>query len=287
MLPYKLLNHKNGFLRVKNKGPAILRISNMHNASMSSHAPDTQRGSVIIWILIGVALFAGLSYAVSGMLRNDGGSTKIAEEKAGLIASEILDYARSMRQTAQVLKISGCAETDISFENDTVAGYEFGTPGPDKCRVFRTPGGALNYVVPSSEWLDSANAAQARYGEWYFLGETCVYDVGTGSTDCATTGATSDNELVAVLPWIKESLCVAINDRLGITNPSGRPPQIAASAWAAGMPKFTGSYVSSANAIQSVTSGVAILKGQLAGCLRGHTSPPDNTYHFYQVLLAR
>ncbi len=247
----------------------------------------TDSGSVIIWILIAVALFASLSFAVSQMMRSDGGADAIADEKAALIASEILDYARTMRESVQVMKIDGCEDTDISFENDAVSGYEHDPLGPEACRLFRVPGAGMNYLAPDGAWLDTAQSSAEYFGDWFMTGESCVYDIGSGGIDCATANGTDDNDLIAVLPWIRERLCVAINDRLGITNPGGRPPVSQEKSWEDPITQYEGTFTSGTTAIQSDISGAAILRGKIAGCFEGDKWPSEDTYHFYQVLIAR
>lgn len=56
----------------------------------------SERGNILFMILIAVALFAALSYAVTSSSR--GGSKGIGEERARLLASRIVQYGTSIEQ---------------------------------------------------------------------------------------------------------------------------------------------------------------------------------------------
>lgn len=239
-----------------------------------------ERGSALFIILIAVALFAALAYAVSDMMRG-GNPNTIGEEKARLYGDEILDYARSLRQAAQNMKISnGCADSDISFENAVTAGYTHTPAAPDTCRIFETGGGGMSYQPPVPEWLDISTPAPALRGQWYFPANVCTPDLGSAEAGCDSD--TVDNEaLIAVLPYIKRGLCLRINESLGITNPGGEPPPETGDAWTAGAVKYQG---------VSPTDGESLdQSGRMAGCFEGASgsTPDENTYHFFQVLVPR
>ncbi len=233
-------------------------------------------------ILIAVGLFATLSYTVAQMMRS-GNAEIIGDQQAGILADEILTSARQYRQAIQTVRIAnGCEAEDISFENTVVAGYTNGTD--TSCQVFHSDGGGLSYIAPSEELLDTAQAAKLRYGEWYFIGESCVYDIGTGGTNCFSDGV--DNEdLVLVMPWIKKPICDAINEKLDISTTV--TPQANNQTWAVAMPKFTGTFSEGGHAIQSGNNDVTLLQGKPVGCFEGEVFPQTGTYHFYQVLTAR
>ena len=77
-----------------------------------------ETGGAIVWILVAIALFAALNYAVSKGTRS--GATTISKEQAVVASNEILDYGRAIRQAVQTLQINGCGDTEISFENSVV-----------------------------------------------------------------------------------------------------------------------------------------------------------------------
>lgn len=204
----------------------------------------------------------------------------ITDEKARLYAGEILNAARGMRQAAQNIKISnGCTDMDISFENPIVSGYTHSPVAPVKCRIFDGAGGGLNYTAPSDEWLDMGLAGPpALRGQWYFPADVCVPGTGTAAAGCNSDGV--DNEaLVAILPYVRKEVCIWINKSLGIANPGGVPPSETNNAWTASADKFNGTQ----------GDGEAINVAGQAACFEGAASstPPSNTYHFYQVIVPR
>lgn len=240
-----------------------------------------ENGSVLFMILIAVALFGALGFAVSNMMR--GGPTDIGKETGALRADEIIEYGRKMREAVQAIRISNdCSDTDISFENNTVAGYNFATR--DECKIFNPDGGGMTYIKPETIWLDSTFSANAAYGQLFFTGRTCVDTLPDGDyTTCYSDGLDNE-ELIFVQPFIQQSLCLSINDKLGITNPSGDAPLDVGCSWS-GAVKFTGSF----------SEGLAIgnasgeLDGKLSGCYRHDAgcAPMPGSYHYYQVLIVR
>ncbi len=223
------------------------------------HKRSAERGSALVLILVGVALFAALSYTVAGMLRT-GNADFVAEERAGLYAGDILNYARQLKQAVQTMKISnGCGDSAISFDTDALTGYVNGADSA--CQIFSKEGGDVTYVKPD---------AQVTAQDWYFTGGTGVHGMGTNCTDAGCT------DLMAVLPNIPARVCEVINDKLGIddstaVNVTGA---IVMSA------KFTGSYAYATSYFGDTTA--PNLEGQPAGCLIS-----GSNHLFYQILLPR
>lgn len=227
-----------------------------------------ESGSALVYILIAITLFAALSFAVAQMMRG-GGSTN--DELRRLQATEILQFGRSLRSAAQGMEIDGIIDTEISFETATVVGYANAGCGGDSCKIFSPAGGGMNYSEPvAADWLDQSQSAEANFGQWVFSGDNAVTGVGTAASD-----------LLVMLPWVTRTLCIEINDLLGVTNPGGTPPQDSGNADVS--TKFTGTYAAS----QSIGGGDPEIEGQRAGCFEGAGTPAAGTYHFFQVLIAR
>ncbi len=192
----------------------------MKNQGLPSSSRVDEKGSVIVWILIMVTLFAALGYAVSQGSR--GSTAQLSEQQAQLGATEILDYARQIKDTVRQLQINGCDETEIDHGN-TIYKQENGTnnyaPGtnlnapPDgSCGIFHTNGGSLRPRIfdnveptPSGATLASGHATL---------------------TDRDILGIGTDGELdtVFVISGINQQICVAINNSLGVENPNDFPP---------------------------------------------------------------
>ena len=235
----------------------------------NSRSPE--RGSAIFYILIAIVLFAALNFAVSNI--NRGGDSGLSKELQRVYAGEIIDYSKSLRRAVQNMRISGVADTDISFDNQYVSGYQHSPEQPDQNKVFSKTGGAINYVEPNPDWLIANPPNPLNYGNWFFYGEGVILDVGTSAADLTVT-----------LSWIKKDICIAINDLLGIENPDGEPPQEDGNAVIAPFTPFAGTYAANVE----VANGTAELEtGLMAACFEGDTVPPADTYHYYQVLIAR
>lgn len=235
-----------------------------------------EKGSALFIILIAVALFGALAFAVSNMMKG-GNPSIISEEKSRLYADEILGYSRSLRQAVQNVKISnGCLDTDISFENSEVAGYEHTPAARDACKIFNQAGGGMTYIKPINEALDVQHSTQPLYGNLWFPEDTCVTLVG-GETSGDCSGDSVDNEeLIVFYPYIRREVCIQINKKLNITNPGGNPPTENAAAWTA--TKFTGSFADGAELEQDK---------RMNGCFTAGGSNPSSGFHYFQVLSAR
>jgi len=136
----------------------------------------------------------------------------------------------------------------------------------------------VNYISPNQDVLASISPAPTLYGEWYFAARVCAIGVGTPDIGCTASGF----DIIAFLPYINLPTCLAINDALGIDNPGGAPPVESGNAWTAAQIKFTGDFSS---------AGIHLERDRaMAGCFSGFgalTTPPEGTYHFFQVLVAR
>lgn len=239
-------------------------------------AISSESGNVMIYIFIAIALFAALSFAVANIMRSGSGNTN--KEARMLEASDVIQYGDALKRAVQGMRIRSTEDHQISFESPQLPGYApHASCSADSCRVFQAAGGGISYMAPDVGTIDPAGSADPLYGVWFFPAGVCVENAGTGGASCATD--TDDNEdLVAILPWVKRDLCVQINERLGIANPAGEPPQAAGDAWPGANTKFTGTFSEDA---------VIARGGATSGCLRGNGTPPSTSYFYYKVLLSR
>ena len=223
-------------------------------------------------ILIAVALFAALSYAVTSSSK--GGGSGITKDKAKLHAAEIIQYATQMEQTVSRLRvINQCSDTQISFDGTTMTGYvNPNAPSDKRCHVFdAAAGGAMALKKPGTHLNDES--------EFYYTARTCVVNVGSGKVGCYTNNDYSD--LVMYLPRVYEEICVEINNKLGIINPAGTPPngdntEVGANA------KFVGAYNNNNLAETGGGGEAANYNGKYSGCFLY-----SGTYYYYHVLVAR
>ncbi len=240
----------------------------------------------MVWLLVAVALFASLSYVVAENMRS-GNPEVMAQELAKNHATEILQFSSAIRRAVQTLKIDGIEDTELSFENNILTGYANADCTSEYCKVFSLNGGGVNYSKPNPQWLDASHEAKDHYGGWLITGTACISGVGSGGDDCEADGDTGSEELLLIMPYIRQNICEELNKKLDLNNPSGAPLQEGAGAWHAtpAIARFTGDYLDSAE----IGDSAAIYKNTRSGCFEGSgaNTPPAGTYHYYLVLLAR
>jgi hypothetical protein len=243
-----------------------------------------QSGNVFIVILIGVFLFSALLYMFARSAQQ--GTGNITQQQAKVAAQEVLNYARLIEGGVDRIRRNGCSESEISFENSFVAGYNNArAPLDNSCHVFDDNGGKISYTAPSTNWLDAANDTEIFYNELLFPEGSCVIDVGTGGSTCNTANNETTHDIVLIIPWIKRELCITLNNDLNVENPSGEPPIDNGRVWLATNDKFVGNFPTTAGyALQADTS-----ENHTSACIAADPlgDQPGGGFHFYHVLLAR
>ena len=155
-----------------------------------------ERGNALFLILIAVALFAALSYAVTQSGRSGGGVDK---EQAIIAASQLTQYPASIRTGLMRMIITGTTVTALDFSNDTTA---------EEDEVFHTSGGAMVSQSPPSS--SGATAWQYLDMELHATNGYYIFNIGT---DTATTG----RDIIAVADAITTTVCEQANKGLGLT----------------------------------------------------------------------
>lgn len=228
-----------------------------------SYTTHPQSGSTLFYVLIAVALFAALTYALS---RSTDSGKNLSAEKSRLLASEVIDTGNRYGEAVSRLRLKGIADTTVSFEHGT--DYVNAACTTDSCRVFAFAGAGLEWEDPPS----GVNAGQA----WGFTGDLAIGNIGTSAAD-----------QMAILPGITRDMCHRINVLLGIEAESANPPVFAMAMTAN---QFAGTYNGT-----PVTINSAALLGEKSGCVNAMSvsgtavtgSPMFQTFVFYQVLIAR
>lgn len=202
----------------------------------------SQSGNIFFYILLGVALFAALSFAVS---RSGNAGKDISDEKANLLASELINYSKQVQEGVTKLRLRGCKNTEISFENSTITGYanpDSPSSGDKHCWIFDAAGGNLSLTSPPP---GSSNSAS----NWFFTPSYYVFYYGRSPTD--TTCDTTSNicgELTMMLFDVPEKLCRQVNILSGLQTSSQALPTKGGTD---GVRKFTGSWTASLAGIGS------------------------------------
>ena len=243
-----------------------------------------ERGNVLFLILIAVALFAALSYAVTQSTRSGGGDA--GRETSRISSAQLTQYPAGIRTSLVRMIIGGQNVDTLEFNSAGTpgAGAEWGGcleyPGGSgeypRC-VFHPTGGGATYMSPSSDLVAAATG-------WVFNGENEINLIGTTTAGDAVGTGTAD--LIAFLPNITLSVCEAINDELGITaipEESGidiETQMINAVGTTAGE---TSLGAGGATIGSPTGTDVTELDGQPFGCFQ----QPAGTYVYYHVLIER
>lgn len=164
----------------------------------------SQRGNAMIYILVGIFLFAALAYTF--VKSGKSGQGKLTNKQADVAAAEILGYAGTVSKSVDRLRQKGCSEQQISFENSLDALHTNpSAPSSHECDVFNPAGAALNPAQAQTGWFVGTLGA---YNFFYTSGDAIK---GSG-TDCA---AKSCADINLTLKDISKTLCDSLNKQLG------------------------------------------------------------------------
>lgn len=242
---------------------------------------ETERGNVLFLILIAVALFAALSYAVTQSTRSGSGD---ASGETNLINSaQLAQYPAGVRTSVVRMVIGGISVDQLVFNQPT----NFDDVSDLRYAVFHPQGGGAVFQRAPQELLD-----QGAAGAWIFSSH---YQVdGIGSTNSGDLGA---NEIIAFLPGVSQNICRRLNREVGITssNADGIPDNLGGdvptnSVPAAAQAMLEG--VAGSSPGIPLTDGIigGDMAGQPFGCYRvgaANATYPTRTYVYYHVLVER
>ena len=189
----------------------------------SSYNLKTERGNIFIVVLLGIVLFAGLSFTLSRTMRSEN-TQRISDREIRLASTDIIEYGTRIERAVSRLRRAGCSENEISFhveESDfmiTVAGNPLdlendNAPEDFRCHVFHPQGGNVIERFPAVDKI-TINARDVRANEMdpRSMRFTSTRVVGHGSDDDGPGGT----ELVMIAGRLSQQACADINDALGI-----------------------------------------------------------------------
>lgn len=232
----------------------------------------SESGNVIVMIFIAIALLGALTFAFTGSNRTS--TALLTGTQLEAYASQMISYGSDVQQAVKRLTLRGCSDTEISFENP-VSNLNYtnaSAPSDDSCNVFSPKGGGLVYKIMTPEEL-FPGATQP--GQPTFHGNNQISGVGS---DAANGG----DELTFKYTYVRDDLCMAINDKLGIDNPSGAPPEETDVDF-----KYTGPFVGTYNSFDHLIATSADLQGKKAVCVYNSSATYGQQNIYYQVLIAR
>lgn len=267
---------------------------------------DGQRGIVIGPILFLIAIIGVLAAAIAAGIGGFGGSSSTASAK--VMASAIIDYADTVKIGVDRVLANGCGDTEISFENPIVSGYDNpNAPADERCNVFSVNGGGIIMKTPPSQaldssWLTASVPPPAGFFGTYVFMSVCGAHLGTGGGprfgyslanwpccyDFSGVTAAESSELFLLLPWINEDVCSEINNKVGMK--AGEQQRNGTIFWV----KFKGQYGFGAG----VGGGVIRVDkpsntGKFQGCVDGanNIGVPGSAmyggYYYFRALVIR
>lgn len=110
---------------------------------MNNSKRRAQSGNILFYILIAIALLAALSLAVAQS--NRGSLGQVNQERARILADELLDYGNAVSNAVAQLRLRGCKDIEISFERPGPTQVNSNAPTDKTCHVFEKVGGGILY----------------------------------------------------------------------------------------------------------------------------------------------
>lgn len=175
-----------------------------------------ESGNVLFLILIAVALFAALSYAVTQSTRSGAGDTN---SETNLISSaQLTQYPAGIRTSVVRMLIAGIAVEELLFNTPsdfTLTEFTQTNATGDSFRargVFHPQGGNATYQYAPGDVLSVPPSPVAGYqsGRWYYNAVMQIQNIGL------TDGTNVSSDVVAWLPYVSDGVCRRLNEELGI-----------------------------------------------------------------------
>lgn len=245
-----------------------------------------ERGNVLFLILIAVALFAALSYAVTQSSRSGGGDA--SKETSKISSAQVTQYPAGVRTSLIRMIVSGQDVSTLEFNDPPT--FSNCTAGNARC-VFHPNGGGATYTTAPNDIIDTASGFG---GTWIYNAANEIENIGTTTSGAGAGGANSTTaDLIAYLPGVKKSVCDSINNELGLPTTVGSITEdsiVYTSASRMINPNgATPTSISGAGASIGVTA--TALAGQPFGCLYDSNGNADNgttaAYVYFHVLIER
>lgn len=161
-------------------------------------------GNVLFLILIAVALFAALAFAVSRSSQTSGGN--VSQEKADMLASRFLQHMTDLQSRIMRMRMNGVRDYELNFyynsTSQTVGGANDNTNcTQSRCRVYDPNGGG----AVAQKLLELRNSPDIDRQFIFYIN---VPGNGTSAPD-----------IVYVMGGdVKYDVCMALNRRMGLNS---------------------------------------------------------------------
>ncbi len=164
---------------------------------------DSENGNAIFLILVAIALFAGLSYAVTQAKRSN--QNAVDTEKAILSSAAMTQYPASLRTSVVRMVFSGKSVSTIKFNRPD----NFGDV-PEELLLFHPKGGGAPYKNPPEDVMAETDQSQGN-AQWFVNANWDVPEIGVSDSGAG-------NDLIAFLPNINQAVCTYVNKEMNVSN---------------------------------------------------------------------
>lgn len=165
------------------------------------------RGNVLFLILIAVALFAALSYAVTQSSNTDEATPGKPSEAGPVNTSPLTQYPDTLRSAVLKMIVGGVDPVDMLFNKPDQFGTEgfsaFDTAHTDKGVFHQAGGQAVYQAVPA------ALSASGQPIDWTFNIDFEIPLIGL-----STPQSLAGNDLIAFASGISPQMCARVNQEL-------------------------------------------------------------------------
>lgn len=254
---------------------------------MKTNKRQGESGNVLFLILIAVALFAALSYAVTQSTRS--GSNDASREQTLITSAQLTQYPAGVRTSILRMVIGGVSPDELFFNppSDFGNGLDIddtdGDTSDEARAVFHPVGGGAPYQVAPPE-LTTGNQEH-----WIFTGDYEIDRIGSGTASNA-----DGNDLIAILPNVNRAVCRRLNEELGIIGGTDADGDGIPDGGITTLPDATNN-MTVANSgfgaeVDIIGAGTgAAFSGQPFGCIDGNDADASSSspYFYYHVLIER
>ncbi len=235
---------------------------------------SNQGGNVLFLILIAVALFAALSYAVTQSTRSGGGSSD--REQSILNSASMTQHPTSLRTALIRMILAGVDVSDLKFN----APADFAAITEEEL-VFHPRGGGAVFQDAPADLMSGATV-----GTWTFNANFDIPAIGSDGVD--------GNDVIAFLPGVSASVCRQIVSQFTLdlanctTTSTGIPDLATSGVTVANIDELMDESYTFPTTDQEDLVGLGAtcnaFDGQPSGCFNDTAS---GEFVFYSVLLER
>lgn len=165
------------------------------NQGIRRNRSDKQAGNVMIYVLLAIALFGGLTVMLSRQ-NSQSDSQDTTDENVEIAALNLMDYAASAQSVVNQMLLSGSPVDRLSFVNPTSDGFDSGS---HIHKIYHPLGGGLNYVPALAPGVGTAEDSN-----WYGIAQM---------NNVAWTPSTQPDVIMTAIR-IKKSICERVNERV-------------------------------------------------------------------------